>query len=49
MLLFLGEKQMLKNLTFSTVKFPKETETDKSLRQAERLFPKAEDKRLMNT
>lgn len=31
------------NLAFSTVKFPKETEAHKSLRQAERLFPKAEE------
>lgn len=44
MLLFLGEKQMLINLTFSTVKFSKETETDTSLRQTVGVFPKVEDR-----
>lgn len=43
MLLFLGEEQMLINLTFCTVKPPKEMEADESLRQTERLSPKPED------
>lgn len=42
-LMFLGEKQILINLTFSTVKFSKETETDTSLRQRAGLFPNTED------
>lgn len=44
MFLFLGEKQMLINLTFFTGKFPEETETDTSLRQRAGLFPKVDDR-----
>lgn len=40
MLLSLGEKQMLINLTFSTVKFPR----DRHIRQTVRLFPKVKDR-----
>lgn len=43
MLLFLGEKQMLINLTFFTVKFSKDTEAATLLRQTVGLFPKVED------